>query len=95
MRIETERLILREIDPERDFQPWASAMADEETVRYLGVGVMNPAQAWRGMASVIGHWAIEPSMALARKLGSELQSEQQGLPAVTDEKVFIFGQSRP
>ena len=37
MQIETERLILREIDPERDFDGWSQARADEGTVRYLGV----------------------------------------------------------
>jgi RimJ/RimL family protein N-acetyltransferase len=58
MRIETERLILRPVDPERDFEPWAKAMADEQTVRYLGVKPMNRAEAWRSMAMVIGHWSI-------------------------------------
>jgi RimJ/RimL family protein N-acetyltransferase len=58
MIIETERLILRKIDPERDFEPWARAMADENTVRYLGVKPMNRAEAWRSMALVIGHWTI-------------------------------------
>ena len=52
MRIETPRLILREIDMERDFEPWAAAHADEETVRYLGGRVMNRAQVWRSMASI-------------------------------------------
>ncbi|RPH94907.1 MAG: N-acetyltransferase [Lysobacterales bacterium] len=58
MYIQTERLILREIDPERDFEPWARAMADESTVRYLGVKPMSRAEAWRSMALVIGHWSI-------------------------------------
>jgi RimJ/RimL family protein N-acetyltransferase len=58
MIIETERLILRPIDPERDFEPWAGAMADANTVRYLGVKPMNRAEAWRSMALVIGHWTI-------------------------------------
>ena len=58
MIIETERLILREIDPERDFESWAKTMADENTVRYLGSKPMNRAQAWRSMAMVIGHQAI-------------------------------------
>jgi RimJ/RimL family protein N-acetyltransferase len=57
-RIETERLILREIDPERDFEAWAKTMADENTVRYLGTKPMNRAEAWRSMAQVMGHWAI-------------------------------------
>lgn len=58
MRIETDRLILREIDMERDFEPWCKAHADEETVRYLGGEVLEPAKVWRQMASIIGHWQI-------------------------------------
>ncbi len=56
--IETERLILRRIDPAADFEPWAAAMADESTVRYLGSPPMSRARAWRDMAMVMGHWAI-------------------------------------
>ena len=56
--IETERLILRKIDPQRDFEAWAKTMADEETVRYLGTEPMTRPNAWRSMAMVIGHWAI-------------------------------------
>jgi RimJ/RimL family protein N-acetyltransferase len=58
MIIETERLFLREIDPARDFDSWAKAMADEHTVRYLGTKSMDRANAWRNMAMVMGHWAI-------------------------------------
>jgi len=58
MRLETERLILRPIDPDRDFEGWAEAMADEATVRFIGGQVMNHAQAWRSMAMVLGHWQI-------------------------------------
>jgi len=168
MIIETERLILRKVDPERDFEAWAKAMADENTVRYLGTLPMSRAQAWRSMAMAIGHWAIrgfgffslehketgewvgrvgpwypegwpspeigwtispdhlrqgfaieaarasleyvvehlgwssvihvilegnEASMAVARRLGSELLRTQQGLPGVTDLPVLIYGQS--
>jgi RimJ/RimL family protein N-acetyltransferase len=168
MIIETERLILRQIDPDRDFEPWARAMADEDTVRYLGTKPMNRAESWRSLAMAVGHWAIrgygffsvehretgawvgrvgpwfpvgwpapevgwtispdhwnqgyateaarasvdfafrtlgwpqvihvimegnEASMAVARKIGSSVVREQQGLPGVTDEKVFIFGQT--
>jgi RimJ/RimL family protein N-acetyltransferase len=168
MIIETERLILREVDPDRDFEPWAKAMADENTVHYLGIKPMNRAEAWRSMAMAIGHWTIrgygffsvehketgdwigrvgpwyplgwpapevgwtispdhlrqgyateaavaavryvletlhwpqvihvimegnEASFAVARKIGSRLIREQQGLPGVTDQKVFIYGQS--
>lgn len=56
--METERLILRTIDADRDFEPWARAMADENTVRYLGSPPMTRAQAWRNMAMVIGHWSV-------------------------------------
>lgn len=56
--IETERLILRQVDPDRDFEGWAEAMADERTVRFLGISPMNRAQAWRSMAMAIGHWRI-------------------------------------
>jgi len=168
MLIETERLILREIDPDRDFDAWAKAMADENTVRYLGTKPMNRAEAWRSMAMAIGHWAIrgygffslehretgawvgrvgpwypmgwpapevgwtispdhlgqgyateaaraslrfafdtlgwpqvihvimegnEASIAVAKKVGSSLVREQQGLPGVTDKRVLIYGQA--
>jgi RimJ/RimL family protein N-acetyltransferase len=56
--MKTERLILRPIDPARDFESWAAAMADAETVRYLGVEPQSRAQSWRTMAMAIGHWAI-------------------------------------
>jgi len=58
MQIETERLILREIDPERDFEGWARTHADEETVRFTGGKILDRNTAWRNMASVIGHWHI-------------------------------------
>ncbi|MEN7344084.1 MAG: GNAT family N-acetyltransferase [Pseudomonadota bacterium] len=57
-RIETDRLILRTIDPERDLDAWADAMADEETVKYIGGQTMDRAQSWRNMAMVMGHWQI-------------------------------------
>jgi len=168
MIIETERLILRQIDPDRDFEAWAKAMADENTVRYLGTKPMNRAESWRSMAMAIGHWAVrgygffslehretgdwvgrvgpwfpegwpapevgwtispdhlrkgyateaavasiryafdvlrwpqvihvimegnEASIAVARKVGSSLVREQEGLPGVTGERVLIYGQS--
>lgn len=58
MIIETERLILRKIDPERDFEAWAESMADEGTVRYLGTQPMSRPEAWRNMAMALGHWEI-------------------------------------
>lgn len=168
--IETERLILRRIDPARDFEPWARTMANEETVRYLGTGPMSRAEAWRSMAAVIGHWEIRGygffslelketgewvgrvgpwypegwpapevgwtispdhlrqgyaseaarasidyafkvlgwsevihvimkgnvgSIGVAEKVGSRLIRTEKGIPAITDEEVYIYGQSRP
>lgn len=170
MIIETERLILREIDPERDFESWAKTMADENTVRYLGAKPMDRAHAWRSMAMVIGHhairgygffsvehkqtgewvgrvgpwfpegwpepevgWAIapdhlrkgyafeaarasinyafntlgwsrvvhvivegnEPSIALAKKLGSTFDRAEHGLPGITDQQVVVYAQNAP
>lgn len=166
--IETERLILRRIDPKRDFEPWAKAMANAETVRYLGTEPMSRAEAWRSMAVVMGHWEIrgfgffsvehkrtgawlgrvgpwypegwpapevgwltspdhlrkgyaaeaakasidyafnalgwsevihvilrgnEGSIGVAEKVGSRFLRTQQGVPPVTDDEVFIYGQS--
>ena len=52
------RRVLREIDPEQAFEPWAASMADERTVQFIGGSVMDRAMAWRNMAAVIGHWQI-------------------------------------
>ncbi len=56
--IETERLILREVDPVHDFEGWAATFGDPDTVQYLGIEPMTRQQAWRSMAVIIGHWAI-------------------------------------
>jgi len=57
--IETERLILRHVDPEIDFAAYKDCFGDKETMAGLGGGPgMSPAQAWRHMATVIGHQAI-------------------------------------
>lgn len=56
--IETERLILRPVEPSVDFDPWAESLADPQIVRYLGTAPLNRAQSWRNMAMVMGHWAI-------------------------------------
>lgn len=170
MIIETKRLILRKIDPERDFEAWAKSMADENTVRYLGTKPMSRPEAWRSMAMAMGHWEIrgygffslqhkesgewvgrvgpwypegwpspevgwtispdhvrqgyateaarasidyvfntlgwsrtihvilegnEASISVAEKVGSRLIGTRQGLPGVTEQKVLIYGQSRP
>ena len=56
--IETERLILCEIDIDRDIDAWAEMMCDEDTVRYIGGQTMNRAQTWRTMAMMMGHQSI-------------------------------------
>jgi RimJ/RimL family protein N-acetyltransferase len=54
--LETDRLILR-VPEETDFPAWAAFMADEEASRYIG-GAMGPPTAWRGMATIVGSWAL-------------------------------------
>jgi RimJ/RimL family protein N-acetyltransferase len=54
--LETARLILRPT-AWSDFDGWAEMMGDEETARYIG-GQQVRAQAWRGMMSVAGSWAL-------------------------------------
>ena len=56
--IETERLILRHINPETDFEGWAEMMADPDTMRYLSGDPLNRALAWRNMCLVIGHQQV-------------------------------------
>jgi RimJ/RimL family protein N-acetyltransferase len=168
--LETERLYLCEVDPERDFDRWAEILADADTMRYLGGKTMDRALAWRNMATVIGHqqirgysfmsviekatgnwvgrvgpWAPEgwpspeigwtlhpdsyghgfateaakacvdyvfgtlkwkkvihiivdgntPSMAVAERIGSPRTGELDGIPGITDEHCWIYGQDRP
>ena len=54
--IETQRLILRGWN-EDDLDAYAEMMADPQVMRFLG-GPQARADAWRGMASMIGHWAL-------------------------------------
>lgn len=55
IRLETERLILRDVDPEQDLIAWADMMSDEDTVRYIGGQTMDEAASWRQMAMMLGH----------------------------------------
>jgi RimJ/RimL family protein N-acetyltransferase len=54
--IETERLILRGWC-EDDLDAYAAIMADPEVMRFLG-GASARSDAWRGMATLIGHWEL-------------------------------------
>ena len=57
--LETERLILREIDPVADLEPWHDMMSDEETVRFIGGETLDRAGTWRQMAN--RYWASKNS----------------------------------
>ncbi|HVR99043.1 MAG TPA: GNAT family N-acetyltransferase [Thermoanaerobaculia bacterium] len=55
--LETERLLLRmwRLD---DFEPYARICADPEVMRFLTGPPMSRLEAWRHMASVVGHWHL-------------------------------------
>ena len=54
--IETDRLILRP-PAAQDFDGWAHMHEDGDAMKFIG-GAMHPAQVWRVMATMIGHWHI-------------------------------------
>ena len=39
--LETPRLILRHVDPAKDFEPWAECFADPEVMRGLGLSLIH------------------------------------------------------
>jgi len=55
--LETERLSLRGWRPD-DFDAYARWMADEDVTRHLSGEPLLREEAWRNMATVIGHWAL-------------------------------------
>ncbi|HYW74832.1 MAG TPA: GNAT family N-acetyltransferase [Pyrinomonadaceae bacterium] len=54
VRLESERLVLRWFR-EDDFDAYAAIAADEEVMKFIG-GTQTRFEAWRAMASHIGHW---------------------------------------
>jgi len=56
-RLETERLILRGFKPE-DLEAYAAMMADPDVARYIAPAPMTRAEAWRAMATSLGHWHL-------------------------------------
>lgn len=54
--LETERLLLRGWRVE-DFEPLAAIHNDPEVMRFLG-GVQERGDAWRSLASLVGHWTL-------------------------------------
>jgi RimJ/RimL family protein N-acetyltransferase len=57
VRLETERLVMR-MWRESDFDEYAELCADPEVMRFLGGKVFDRTEAWRQMASMIGHWYL-------------------------------------
>lgn len=57
VRLETERLVMR-MWRESDFEEYAELCADPEVMRFLGGKVFDRTEAWRQMASMIGHWYL-------------------------------------
>ncbi len=58
VKLETERLILRMFTL-ADAESYARISADPEVMRYLGEGkTLNQLEAWRHMASIVGHWHL-------------------------------------
>ena len=55
--LETERLIMR-MWRDADFEEYAELCADPEVMRFLGGKVFDRTEAWRQMASMIGHWYL-------------------------------------
>jgi RimJ/RimL family protein N-acetyltransferase len=56
-RLETERLLLREWRNE-DFDALAGFLADPDVSRYLTGEPVARADAWRSLATTVGHWVL-------------------------------------
>jgi len=55
--LETERLLLRAPDGD-DLHAWAVIMADPDVARYIAPAPMTRDEAWRSIASALGHWQL-------------------------------------
>ncbi|MHA7873297.1 MAG: GNAT family N-acetyltransferase, partial [Hyphococcus sp.] len=59
VRIETDRLVLRPMEPQ-DVEPHIAMMLDPETAKFLTPDQKPRPRAdeWRAAASLLGHWQI-------------------------------------
>ncbi len=58
IRLQTERLLLREFRP-YDWDAYAPMLADAEVMRYMGEGkTFTRDEAWRAISAVLGHWRM-------------------------------------
>ncbi|WP_395686296.1 GNAT family N-acetyltransferase [Caenimonas koreensis] len=58
LRVETERLVLRQFTL-ADHEQYARICADPDVMRYVGMGTPNtPEVTWRVMAGMLGHWQM-------------------------------------
>ena len=57
VRLETDRLIMQ-MWREDDIEEYAELCADPEVMRFLGGKTFDRTEAWRHMASMIGHWQL-------------------------------------
>ncbi len=57
MRLETDRLILREWQEKSDLKPMIDFYTDPKTAKYVG-GPKQPEEIWRLMATYIGHFTL-------------------------------------
>lgn len=55
--LETERLVLRAFR-QSDLDAWAAIMADPDVARFIAPAPMTRDEAWRSMASSLGHWQL-------------------------------------
>jgi RimJ/RimL family protein N-acetyltransferase len=55
--LETDRLIMR-MFREEDFEAYFRLCSDPEVMRFLGGKTFDRIEAWRNMASALGHWQL-------------------------------------
>jgi RimJ/RimL family protein N-acetyltransferase len=71
--LETDRLLLR-MFRDSDIDAYAEMCGDAEVMKYLGGTTMTRSEAWRNMATVLGHWQLRGFglWAVEERTGGEL-----------------------